>query len=207
MILQTLAWKLQKWQVSSPSPFSSPFLFFLLPSAAATCSASISAPFPKEQDNFIVCSQLFMSPHCYRTNFLNCHLGHSLLCQPISSDPLPSPLVLPSKLQVYYPSHWIQCALSLFWGNCLCSHWALRTVSIHITSVPTEIQFALKALLTHTWTASIPQVIVKSPESGMIPQSTLLYMQYILNKYKKKIKLNPPLPTHTKRSLCSHLGK
>lgn len=128
MILQTLAWKLQKWQGSSPSPFSySTFLFFLLPSAAATYSASTSASFPKEQDNVIVCSQLFMSPHCYRTNFLNCHLGHSLLCQPISSDPLPSPLVLPSKLQVYYPSHWIQFAFSLFWGKCLCSHWGLRT--------------------------------------------------------------------------------
>lgn len=64
MILQTLAWKLQKWQGSSPSPFSSStFLFFLFPSAAATCSASTSASFQKNRiislfTTFHVCPSL-----------------------------------------------------------------------------------------------------------------------------------------------------
>lgn len=109
-----------------PSSSSSPSLFFLflpLPSAPTAYFASTSVSLPKEQDHVIFCSKHFdFSPFCYKTNFLNCHSGHGLLCPPISSDLLP-----PSPVPCSTPATPVTAHTRTFLPPCLCSHGALRS--------------------------------------------------------------------------------
>lgn len=98
-------------------------LSFPLPSAPTAYFASTSVSLPKEQDHVIFCSKRFdFSPFCYKTNFLNCHSGHGLLCPPISSDLLP-----PSPVPCSTPATPVTEHTRTFLSPRLCSHGALRS--------------------------------------------------------------------------------
>lgn len=206
MILQTLPWKLQTCQDSSLSPSSSSslslfFLFLLLPSAATAHFASTSASLPKEQGHFIFCSKLFdFSPFCYWTNFLNCHSGHSLLCQPISSD-FPASSPVSCHCQSSTPASPVTEHTCTLLPLRLCSHWALRSgVRPHNVSTcwdPTCSQGSAHP----RWSSPYSPKCLSIPLRGdwfIRARNPLPYMQFMLNKYKKEIKWTPPpLPKHT----------
>lgn len=177
----------------SSSASSSPSLFFLflpLPSAPTAYFASTSVSLPKEQDHVIFCSKRFdFSPFCYKTNFLNCHSGHGLLCPPISSDLLP-----PSPVPCSTPATPVTEHTRTFLSPRLCSHGALRSgVRPHKVSTcwdPTCFQGSAHAHRSSQYACRRLSIPPKG-DPFIRARNPLPYMQFMLNKYKKGIKWNP----------------
>lgn len=153
--------------LSSPATNSIFFsLFFLQLAVAATYS--VSASFPKRTESFHLLFTTFdFFPLCYRTNLSSKNAVY------FASESA-STLSLPPRPHTCKAPDWLHLSLNTT-VHFLCYAFGhtepSEPVSIH-TCLPVEIQLALKALLTHPWAATIPQVVVSSHGRWMICHST-----------------------------------
>lgn len=171
-------------------------LFFLLPHAVVAAAFPVSVSFSKGTESFdFLFTAFYFSTFWY--NILNWQPRCSQLCLPINLNPLPSLLLHPAlKLWVCYTSQWTQRhSPSPIHPHPKPSEW----VSIH-TSLPIEIQFVLKALLTQAWAASIPQNHCQCPWKWNAPsEHTALCLTCNMLPINKRKELNwtLPFPKHT----------